>query len=199
MSPPPDPDPLSLTAPHVSTPDQESLPQAGWLGWLITRIARLFAVGILVAMAVLVMEVFLRYVFNSPTIWAHETTTFLSAITFIFGGLYCVARNSHIRVVLVYDLVSPRLRRILDVLISIACLCASLFFAWASWLMVKKALFRPDGNFFLETSGSAWNSPAPALLKLFLLLVLIAMSLQFLILTYNYMRRPKAPQGYDDV
>lgn len=199
MSSPPDPDLISLTAPHVSTPDQESLPQAGWLGWAITRVARLFAVGILVAMAVLVMEVFLRYVFNSPTIWAHETTTFLSAVTFIFGGLYCVARNSHIRVVLVYDLVNPRLRRILDILISIACLCASLFFAWASWLMVKKALFRPDGNFFLESSGSAWNSPAPALLKLFLLLVLIAMSLQFLILTFNYMRSPKAQQGYDDV
>lgn len=199
MSTPPDPDSLSLTAPHVSTPEQEYLPQAGWLGWAITRVARLFAVGILVAMAVLVMEVFLRYVFNSPTIWAHETTTFLSAVTFIFGGLYCVARNSHIRVVLIYDLVSPRLRRILDILISIACLCASLFFAWAAWLMVKKALFRPDGNFFLESSGSAWNSPAPALLKLFLLLVLITMSIQFLILTFNYMRGPKAQQGYDDV
>lgn len=199
MSQPPEDDTGVHSAPHVSTPEQESLPQTGWLGWAITRIARLFAVGILVAMSVLVMEVFLRYLFNSPTIWAHETTTFLSAVTFIFGGLYCVARNSHIRVVLIYDVVSPPMRRMLDILISIACLCASLFFAWASWLMVQKALFRPNGDFYMESSGSAWNSPAPALLKLFLLLVLIAMSLQFLILTFNYIRGPKPPQGYDDV
>ncbi|MBO0347419.1 TRAP transporter small permease subunit [Roseibium sp. CAU 1637] len=195
---PPDQSPLPNSA-QISAPAQEHLPQAGWLGWVITRIARLFAIGIIVAMVVLVIEIFLRYVFNSPTIWAHETTTFLSAVTFIFGGLFCVARNSHIRVVLLYDIVGPRTRRVLDVLISIACLLASLFFAWAAWLMVKKAMFRPDGSFFLETSGSAWNSPSPALLKIFLLVVMVAMSVQFLILTFNYMRGPLPQKRLDDV
>jgi TRAP-type C4-dicarboxylate transport system permease small subunit len=179
-------------------PAQEYLPESGRLGWAITRLARLFAVGIIIAMAVLVVEIFLRYVFNSPTIWAHETTTFLSAVTFIFGGLFCVARNSHIRVVLIYDVVSRRARRVLDVLISMASLLACLFFAWASWLMVKKAMFRPDGSFFLETSGSAWNSPAPALLKIFLLVVMVTMSIQFLILTVNYLRRPLRTGGGSD-
>ena len=106
----------------------EALPQAGWLGRVIIVSARAFAVCILVAMAILVMEVFLRYVFNRPTIWAHETTIFLSAVTFIFGGLYCVARNTHIRVVLIYELVGQSVRHVLDVVISIACLGASLFF-----------------------------------------------------------------------
>jgi len=176
----------------------EALPQAGWLGRAITVAARAFAVCIIVAMAILVMEVFLRYVLNRPTIWAHETTIFLSAVTFIFGGLYCVARNTHIRVVLIYDIVRPSIRRVLDVVISMACLGASLFFTWASWLMVKKAMFRPDGSFFLETSGSAWNSPAPAILKIFLLCVLAVMSVQFLILTFNYARGAKSPKRYDD-
>ncbi|MHC8492127.1 TRAP transporter small permease subunit [Thalassospira sp. SM2505] len=177
----------------------EYLPQAGWLGRAITVAARAFAICIIAAMAILVMEVFLRYVFNRPTVWAHETTIFLSAVTFIFGGLYCVARNTHIRVVLIYDVVRSSARRALDVVISIACLGVSLFFAWASWLMAKKAMFRPDGSFSLETTGSAWNSPAPAVLKIFLLCVLVVMSVQFLILTFNYARGPKAPQGHDDV
>jgi C4-dicarboxylate transporter DctQ subunit len=178
---------------------QEALPQAGWLGKVITSVARVFAVGILIAMVVLVVEVFLRYVFNAPTVWAHETTTFLSAVTFIFGGLYCVARNSHIRVVLIYDVVRSPVRRILDILISIACLCASLFFAWAAWLMALKAIYRPDGSFFLETSGSAWNPPTPALLKLFLLAVLVTMSIQFLILTFNYARGLTPPKRHENV
>ncbi|MBO6808620.1 TRAP transporter small permease subunit [Thalassospira sp.] len=191
--------PMAPDVPQTSLSNQEALSEAGWLGRVITVAARGFAVCILAAMAILVMEVFLRYVFNRPTIWAHETSIFLSAVTFIFGGLYCVARNTHIRVVLIYDVVRASLRHLLDVVISIACLGASLFFAWASWLMVKKAMFRPDGSFFLETTGSAWNSPAPAVLKIFLFCVLVAMSLQFLILTFNYARGCKAPKGHDDV
>lgn len=190
------------TVPDMLTtdaPPPEALPQAGWLGRAITFAARGFAVCIIAVMAILVTEVFLRYVFNRPTIWAHETGIFLSAVTFIFGGLYCVARNTHIRVVLIYDVVRASARHVLDVVISIACMGASLFFAWASWLMVKKAMFRPDGSFALETSGSAWNSPTPAVLKIFLLCVLVTMSIQFLILTFNYARGAKAPKGHDDV
>ena len=198
MSAAPDPRPDSAENPAPRAGAHEYLPQAGRLGWAITRIARLFAVGIIVAMAVLVLEIFLRYVFNSPTTWAHETTTFLSALTFIFGGLYCVARNSHIRVVLVYDIVGERLRNVLDVLISVACLGASLFFAWAAWLMARKAVYRPDGSFALETSGSAWNSPAPAVLKVFLFIVLVTMSLQFLVLTFNYLRGLARPERQSD-
>ena len=138
--------PMAPDVPQTSLSNQEALSEAGWLGRAITVAARGFAVCILAAMAILVMEVFLRYVFNRPTIWAHETSIFLSAVTFIFGGLYCVARNTHIRVVLIYDVVRASLRHLLDVVISIACLGASLFFAWASWLMVKKAMFRPDGS-----------------------------------------------------
>ena len=199
MSLPPDYDPTASHTPQPQKSQMEALPHAGWLGRVITLAARGFAICILVAMAILVMEVFLRYVFNRPTIWAHETTIFLSAVTFIFGGLYCVARNTHIRVVLIYDLVGPSVRHVLDVVISIACLGASLFFAWASWLTVRKAMFRPDGSFILETSGSAWNSPAPALLKIFLLLVLVTMSVQFLILTFNYARGARTRKRHHDV
>lgn len=194
MSVPPD-----HTTSMPDTPQLEYLPQAGWLGRIITLAARGFAICIIAAMAILVMEVFLRYVFNRPTVWAHETSIFLSAVTFIYGGLFCVARNTHIRVVLIYDVVRSSARRALDIVISVACFGVSLFFAWAAWLMVKKAVFRPDGSFFLETTGSAWNSPAPAVLKIFLLCVLVVMSIQFLILTLNYARDSKASQGHDNV
>jgi hypothetical protein len=60
--------------------------------------------------------------------------------------------------------------------------------------MAMKAIYRPDGSFSLETSGSAWNPPTPALLKLFLLAVLLTMSVQFLILTINYARGLTPPK-----
>ena len=162
--------------------------QAGKIGWLIDKGGIIFAGGIFIAMLILIQEVFLRYVLNSPTIWAHEATIFLCAVAFIYGGLYCAARNTHIRVVIIYDLVSPGVRRFLDVIISLVCMISAATFAWASWLMVQRAAFAPDGSFRLETSGSAWNPPTPSLLKIFMLAVMVALAIQFLVLAVNYAR-----------
>lgn len=161
---------------------------AGRFGRWIDRGGLIFAISIIVAMLILIQEVFLRYVFNSPTIWAHETTVFLSGITFIYGGLYCTARNSHIRVVLIYDALPHRVRRIFDVFISAISALASGTFAWAAWLMVERAAFRPDGSFYLERSGSAWNPVYPGLVKITLMVVLALLAVQFLILTVNHAR-----------
>ncbi|MHA7773722.1 TRAP transporter small permease subunit [Roseibium sp. M-1] len=177
------------------TPEREKDPgavaEAGMLGRWIDKGGLLFAVGIVISMLVLINEVVLRYVFNAPTIWAHETTIFLCGAAFLYGGLYCTARDRHIRVVLIYDAISPRVRRGLDVVISLVCMAASGFFAWASWLMVEKAAFRPDGSFRLERSGSAWDPVFPGLIKVFLLIVMTVMAVQFLILAFNYARGRK--------
>ncbi|SON54973.1 TRAP-type mannitol/chloroaromatic compound transport system, small permease component [Hartmannibacter diazotrophicus] len=185
---------MALPEGEFEMPREEryAIPEAGWLGKAIDKGGLIFALGLLAAMLILIQEVVLRYVFNAPTIWAHETTVFLCALAFVYGGLYCTARDSHIRVVLIYDAVSPTVRRGLDVIISIISAIASAFFAWASWELVKRAIFRPDGSIHLETSGSAWDPPFPALLKLFLLAVMAVMTVQFVILAINHARRAVA-------
>ncbi len=171
---------------HNAIPD--AIPEAGWLGRVIDKVGLVFAAGIFLSMLILIQEVFLRYVLNSPTIWAHETTIFLCAIAFIYGGLYCVARNTHIRVVLLYDLLPPALLRVMNVVISLIGATSTAFFAWAAWSMVDRATFAPDGSFRLETSGSAWNPPYPGLIKIFLMFVMGVMAVQFLVLAVNYAR-----------
>ncbi|MDY8108839.1 TRAP transporter small permease [Fulvimarina sp. 2208YS6-2-32] len=163
-------------------------PEAGAMGRVVDRFGYLFAAGIVVAAAILLLEVFLRYFFNAPTIWAHETTVFLSGIAFVFGGLYCTAKNSHIRVVLLYDLLSPPVRRVADIVISIVSAIASGFFAYAAWHMVTRAVVTPAGTIRLETTGSAWSPPTPALVKIFVFVVMVLLVIQFLILAVNYAR-----------
>ncbi|UWR21980.1 TRAP transporter small permease subunit [Sulfitobacter sp. S190] len=164
-------------------------PHAGAMGRIIDRLGIVFAIGLLVAAAILVVEIFLRYVLNAPTVWAHETVIFLTASAFVYGGLYAVARNAHIRVVLIYDFLSPRLRRLFDVAISITCFLATAMFTWAAWKGVQRAIWTPAGDFRLETSGSAWNPPTPGLLKLFLLGILVVMTVQFAVLSLAYLRK----------
>ncbi len=162
--------------------------EAGLMGRIVDRAGYVFAAGIVLAAAILLLEVFLRYFLNSPTIWVHETTVFLCGAAFVFGGLYCTCKNSHIRVVLLYDLFPPRLRRIADIAISLVSALAAGFFAYAAWHMVKRAVWAPSGVIRLETTGSAWSPPTPALIKIFIFIVMVLLVLQFLILAYNYAR-----------
>ena len=142
-------------------------------------------------MLILIQEVVLRYFFNRPTIWAHETTVFLCGLAFTFGGLYCTSRNSHIRVVLIYDVLPTGARRIFDIVISVISAVASGFFAYAAWHMVTRAVWAPSGDIRLETTGSAWSPPTPALIKIFIFVIMILLVVQFLILAVNYARRAK--------
>lgn len=167
-----------------------AIPEAGWLGRAVDRLGLIFALGLLAAMLILIQEVLLRYVFNAPTIWAHETTVFLCGAAFIFGGLYCTARDRHIRVVVLYDMVSPPVRRWFDVVISLICALCTGFFTWAAWGMVTKAIFTPGGAVRLESSGSAWDPVYPALIKILLLVVMAVTTVQFLILAWRYARKP---------
>ena len=166
-----------MTEDHTDiTPPRDEggpIPEAGWLGRAIDRVGIVFAIGIIIAMLILIQEVVLRYFFNRPT---------------IFGGLYCTARDSHIRVVLIYDQLGPKMRRAFDVVISIVCGLAAAMFTWAAWIMVSRAAFTPAGDFRLERSGSAWDPVYPGAIKVFLMLVLGIMTVQFAILAVNYAR-----------
>ena len=174
-------------ATHNKTP--EPVPEAGMFGRAVNAIGILFAIGILLSAGLLFYEVVMRYVFDAPTRWVHETVVFLSAIAFVFGGLYVAAIDKHIRVVLFYDNLTSGMKRAFDVAISLACFVASVFFAWAAWLSVERAAWTPQGDFRLETSGSAWNPPYPGLLKIFLFVILILLAVQFAIFTVNYLRK----------
>ncbi len=170
-------------------------PEAGRFGLVIERIGYFFASAIVLAALILIFEIFMRYGLNKPTQWVHETSIFLSAIAFLYGGLFCASRNSHIRVVLIYDALSPRFRRAFDVIIYLVSAVSSIFFAWASWLVVKMAFWAPSGAFRMETTGSAWNPPTPAILKGFLFVVMIGLSIQFLILAFNHAKRSHSADG----
>ena len=161
---------------------------SGRFGRAVDALGTVFALLFVVVTAIILFEIFMRYVFRAPTTWVHETTSFLTAIGFIFGGLYALAKDKHIRVVLIYDKVRGAARRALDVAISVIGLITVGFFAYAAWTTAQKAWFAPGGAFRLETTGSLFNAPYPALVKGFLLVVVLAMAVQFVVLIVNYAR-----------
>ena len=170
---------------------------SGRFGRAVDRLGAVVATFFLISTAVVLYEIVSRYVFGAPTRWAHETTWFLCALGFLYGGLHALAHDRHIRVVLIYDAVPPRVRRWFDIVISVVGLACVLFFAYASWTgSVSRSWFAAgSGELRLETSGSAFDSPYPALIKGFLLVVVLAMAVQFVIVIVNQFRRKPTPAG----
>jgi len=72
---------------------------------------------VLLLMLVTVYEVFMRYVLNNPTVWAHETASMLLGAYLILGGGYTFIRGvfpRHIKMDLIYTRHSPRTKAIIE-------------------------------------------------------------------------------------
>lgn len=74
-----------------------------FLGWWIIPLT-----------GVVAYDVFMRYLFRSPTVWAYEVALHLYSISFLLAGAWVLKRNAHIRVDVLYNRFSPRLKSIIN-------------------------------------------------------------------------------------
>ncbi|MFB9869062.1 TRAP transporter small permease subunit [Vreelandella sulfidaeris] len=164
--------------PAIPEPEEEVYLERNALDRLIARGSRAVSWLVLLAMGISVVEVFMRYGFNNPTSWVHETVVFLIAVIFVLGGPAAMARNSHIRVKVLYDNAGPSMKcwmdRFNDLLTLIFCLAMS----YAAFHMFWGASHNPLGEWSLERSGTSWNPPFPAMVKGMILFALALMTLQ---------------------
>ena len=118
-----------------------------------TAFSFLFAIATVIS----IYEIIMRYFFNAPTIWAHETVIALIAACYLYGGMQCLAADKHIRIGLIYFGTSGGTRRLLDVVNGLLTLFFAVAIAYAAYTMVEKSWWSPQGDIRLERSGSAWN------------------------------------------
>ncbi len=120
-----------------------------------------------------IYEVFMRYAFNRPTTWVHESSLYLAGLVMIYGGLYAFAKDKHIAVSVVTDLLPVQIRDIFHFLADVVTLLYIILLTISTILMAKEAIFAPSGAIRLERSGSSWNSVFPGIVKISMSLFLI--------------------------
>lgn len=123
-------------------------------------------------------EVIMRYFFDSPTVWVHETTIAIVGMSMAYGGIYCYSTDSHIRVTLVSDLFPVTIQKIIALIVDTLVVIFSVGGGYAMWYMAKRATINPMGHFYMQRSGSAMNSVWPTITKLFILMVFLVLILQ---------------------
>jgi TRAP-type mannitol/chloroaromatic compound transport system permease small subunit len=79
----------------------------GWVGALVV----LLLVPLILAN---VIEVFMRYAFNSPTAWAADITVMSSGTLFMLGSAYALLKGAHVRTDMLWEKFSERKKGMID-------------------------------------------------------------------------------------
>jgi TRAP-type mannitol/chloroaromatic compound transport system permease small subunit len=104
-------------------------------------------------MAVIVWEITMRYIFNRPTIWAHELSIMVFGVLTIMGGAYTLRYRAHVNMDLFYMRFSARGKAILDMLTFPFFLVFVLIILWFGWEFALRSVQN------LEISQSNWAPP----------------------------------------
>ena len=120
----------------TDAPVQAPMPRA--IDRLTSAIFGISAVVLLPIITLLITaDAFLRYVFNSPISWAQDLAGLCLFVLFCAGLTHSMAQNVHVRMDLVYDMLSRRARRGIDV---ISAAFALMFSAMLAYQAVPSAL-----------------------------------------------------------
>ncbi len=115
------------------------------------RMGKIISFLVYPIMLVLVYEVVMRYAFNKPTIWAHETSCMLYGAHFVLGGAYALRHGAFVNVEVLYMRFSKRTRAIIDLF------TWTLFYVFVGALLWKSVPWAWASISVLEYSESPWG------------------------------------------
>ena len=105
-----------------------------WLDQISIWSGKAFAWLIIPMVICLVYEVFARYLFNAPTLWAYDMTYMLYGSHFMLGAAYTLAMQGHIRTDFFYRLWPVRWQGTVDSILYICFFFPALaFWLWAGY------------------------------------------------------------------
>ena len=104
----------------------------------------------IIAVFVYYYEVIARYVFNSPTNWAHESMFLMFGMQYLLSGAYALREGSHVRVDVVYALLPNRAKAMVDVVSSLFFFIFTIALLWTGWI------FASDSVSVWEVSFTEW-------------------------------------------
>jgi len=158
-------------------------------------IGRVTMILILTMTLVMLYEVFVRYVIESPTKWANELTLWIAGFVFLCSGLYAMQQRSHIRIFLLYDVVPRWMQRLFDTIWTVLIVVFAAFLVFGSYNQVFIVKLH---NW--EMFGTAFDPPIPATIQPMILIIIVLVALQAvsnLISDWNV--KPKIHTAADDV
>jgi TRAP-type mannitol/chloroaromatic compound transport system permease small subunit len=125
---------VNVNNPHKSEPEDRLLLWARRIDLIAIWSGKLCAWIIIPMILALVYEVFARYGFNSPTMWAYDMTFMFYGSHFMLGAAFALQKGEHIRTDFFYRLWSDRTQAMVDLSIYLFFFFPTMFlFFWVAF------------------------------------------------------------------
>ncbi|MBL8705357.1 MAG: TRAP transporter small permease subunit [Rhodospirillales bacterium] len=98
-------------------------------------------------------EIVARSFFGQATIWANETTIYLSAMTYLIAGGYALRHRRHVRIDVVYLMLSRRAQGRLDLLALLLFCVYAITLVWIGGEIAWTSILQREGT------GTPWDPP----------------------------------------
>jgi len=163
------------------------------MDWLTRNIERITgSVGIMASLALVPLvlatcyEVFARYVFGAPTIWAYEVGYILTGAHFLLGMAFALRTDEHIRIDIFSGRFSQKTRAVIDLAAYAVMLPLMTWITYALWLHLAQGWARNE-----RSGQSALNLPVWPFRVIFLVAFFL-LALQIVAEVFKAVRRFRA-------
>jgi TRAP-type mannitol/chloroaromatic compound transport system permease small subunit len=103
---------------------------------------------------VVVYEVCMRYLFNSPTIWGFEATTFIYGMHFVLGFAYTHKHNGHVAIDIFESRLPKKPRTLLRIIVNLL-----LFIPTVGLLAYAAVIYAATSWQNWERASTSWAPP----------------------------------------
>lgn len=103
---------------------------------------------------VVAYEVVMRYIFNAPTVWAFETTTFIYGVHYMLGIAYTHKHDGHVAIDVFEARLPQRARTVLRVIVNLI-----LFMPTVGLLSVWSVIYAATSWQNWERASTSWAPP----------------------------------------
>ena len=123
----------------------------------VTRIIALIGlVGLLALASATVLDVLLRWIFNSPIVGLNDTHSLFTALIIASCFPLCIYRRGNITIRFIGKIFGPRVNLILDAFGNLATLIIFFLMAWQLWLYTDKLVRDGETTWVLSWPISPW-------------------------------------------
>lgn len=121
------------------------------IDWISDRSGLFVALWSVNAVLAYTFEVLMRYAFNMPTIWVHESSYLLFGMQYVIAGAYGLLHGSHVRVDVLYSKLSARGQAAVAIVTSV------FFFAFVTVMLATSWRFFYDSWGQQERTLETWQ------------------------------------------
>lgn len=116
-------------------------------------VGKFVSLWIILLVVIIMFEITMRYVFDKPTIWAHETSIYIFGTMWIICGGYAALKERMVNMDAIYIRFSQRTKAIFDVCTFVFSLIFCVVLIWKSGDTALNSIK------FSEMSETAWRVP----------------------------------------